>query len=184
MSNNIATFVSNHAVQTISFSEGLPIVRGFSNAPAIGRVAWQQYQVCLAAAFVICFPSVLLSGEPMMEVYVDYASMAFSGISPAMVKQIAKDSKLDNPESWPVYSTTGHKVYDLPESFIRHGEKHPEWDVKRLLEYRIAFRQYRQGDRANDPAQRVVFLYQPKGKILFVLYDDIPKKENDPKSPF
>ena len=144
------------------------------------RIAWHPGRTALAFALVSCFPCVLLSSEPAMEIFVDRASLAISGISPQTVRDMAKANDLSDPDRWPVYNTTGHPDYRLPASFVRHAKDHPAWDLKRLGEYRIAFRHYSDGDRE----QRVVFLYRRQANVLFVLYEDIPKKENDPNSPF
>ena len=144
------------------------------------RSAWHQWQVGLAFALVFLITRPVLSAEPAMEVFFDCSSMAISGISPKSVKDMAKANGLSDPDRWPVYKTTAHPAYRLPASFIRREKDHPEWDLKRLIEYRIAFRTY--ADRKRD--QRLVFLYRPEANVLFVLYKDMPKKEDDPNSPF
>ena len=108
--------------------------------------------------------------------------MAISSISPQTVEGIAKANELGDPDRWPVYKTTGLPAFRLPASFVRRQKDHPEWDLKRLNEYRVAFRTYTDADGKRQ--QRVVFLYRRQAKVLFVLYEDIPKKENDPNSPF
>jgi len=106
--------------------------------------------------------------------------MAISGISPQTVKDMAKANDLSDPDRWPAYMATALPAIRLPASFTRHANDHPEWDLKRLVEYSVAFRQYTDGERK----QRIVFLYRRQANVLFVLYEDIPKKEKDPKSPF
>jgi hypothetical protein len=145
-----------------------------------GRGAWHQRHIGLAFALGLCFPCVLLSSEPAMEILTDRASMAISGISPKTVKDMARANDLGDPDRWPVYKTTGHPMYRLPAGFIRREKDHPEWDVKRLIEYRIAFRTYTDG----ETKQRVVFLYRREVNVMFVLYIDMPQKESDPNSPF
>ncbi len=117
-----------------------------------------------------------------MEVFVDKDRMALSGISPQTVAAMAKANELGDVDKWPVYKTTGLPDFRLPASFIRRGKDHPEWDLKRLIEYRVAFRAYT--DAVSKRKQRVVFLYRPEAHILFVLYVDSPKKSSDPNSPF
>jgi hypothetical protein len=145
-----------------------------------GLSTWCQSLTNLAFVFVLLTPRLILSAEPTMDIFIDHSSMAISGISPQTVRNMAKVNDLGDPDQWPVYKTTGHPMYHLPASFFRHEIDHPEWDLKGLIEYRIAFRTYTK----DKHEQRVVFLYQRKAKILFVLYVDMPEKLDDPNSPF
>jgi hypothetical protein len=142
--------------------------------------AWRPRQIGLTFALVFLFPRAILSAEPAIEIFVDSSSMGLSGVSPKNVKDMAKVNKLGDPDDWPVYKTTGHPDYRLPASFIRREKDHPEWDLKKLSEYRIAFRTFANGKRE----QRIIFLYRRQANVLFVLYKDMPPKAKDANSPF
>jgi hypothetical protein len=115
-----------------------------------------------------------------MEIFVDHASMAFSEILDSTVNKMAEANGLRTPENWPILKTTGHPPYHLPEGLVRRAHDHPKWQVKRIAEYRVASRVVEN----HGQKQRIVFLYHQQGSVLFVLFLDIPRKEDDPSSPF
>jgi hypothetical protein len=122
--------------------------------------------VLLVSSFLPCL---LQASEQTMEILVDRASVAFSGIPEATVNAMAKDNGFGPPTSWPVLKTTGHPDYQLPEGLVRRAKDHPQWQIKRLYDYRVAF----QTIDDKHGKQRIVFLYRREANVLFILYIDV-----------
>ena len=137
-------------------------------------------KVKLARFLLLCVPLWFSARAGGTDIFVEHGSMAFSDITDLAVKKMAEANGLHAPDNWPLLKTTGHPVYQLPEGLIRLAHEHPKWQVKKITEYRVASRVV----ESHGQKQRIVFLYCQQGSVLFVLYLDIPKKEDDPNSPF
>jgi len=104
-----------------------------------------------------------------MEIIIGRRAVVFSGISERAAKELAETNGFDDPLRWPVLGHTGHPFYTLPPDIHKREKTHPEWELKRLLEYRVAFEDLR--------GERVVLLYRQEARVLILLYYKLPKME-------
>ena len=106
----------------------------------------------------------VLADGAKLQIYLDQRAVVFYGISEKTVKELAKINGFGDPNNWPELRTTGHPTYydKLPSGIIKLSKAHPEWQLKRLGESRVAF---------NDVGrERMVLLYRKKTSTLILLY--------------
>jgi hypothetical protein len=119
--------------------------------------------MALSVAAVVLSPASLLADRKEMEIIIDDRAIVFANITETAAKELAKANGFDNPSTWPVLRTTGHPSYTLPRGITSRAKTHPEWQINRLDEARVAFKDFR--------GQRVVLLYRQETSILIVLYE-------------
>jgi len=123
----------------------------------------------MSFAAVVLYPALSGADGAEMEIIIDDRAVVFAGISEPVVKELAKANGFDSPSEWPVLKTTGHPDYTLPPGVAKRAKSHPEWQLNRLYDYRVAYRDWQW--------HRVVLLYRREARILILLYYSRPKTD-------